>query len=90
MGRETYLRGGRSIDQRITARCIDRVADWLDIADSQTVASVYPDLPETDDMAELSTAWMWAGVLIADMTDAPSEAMHALATAIRRMYAESD
>lgn len=90
MGRETYLRGDRKIDQRVTARCLDRVADWLDIADSQTVTAVYPDLPETEDPAELATAWSWAAILIADMTDAPSESMHALATAIRGMYVEPE
>lgn len=90
MGRETYLRGHRSIDQRVTARCLDRVADWLDIADAQTVAAVYPELPETEDDKELATAWSWAAILVADMTDAPSDALHALATAIRRMYVEPE
>lgn len=90
MTRESFLRGERKIDQRVTARCLDRVADWLDIADSQTPTVVYPQLPETEDTVELATAWSWAAILIADMTDAPSEALHALATAIRGMYAEVD
>ena len=90
MGRETYLRGGRSIDQRVTARALDRVADWLDIADSQTVTAVYPEMPETDDVQELVVGWCWAALLIADMTDAPTEALHALASAIRSMYVPTD
>jgi hypothetical protein len=90
MGRETYLRGGQSIDQRITARCLDRVADWLDIADAQTIASVYPELPEAESEKDLAVGWCWAAILIADMTDAPTEALHALAHAIRSMYVPTD
>jgi hypothetical protein len=90
VGRETYLRSGKSIDQRVTARALDRVADWLDIADSQTVTAIYPEVPECEVASELPDAWMWAAILIADMTDAPSEALHQLATVIRSMYVPSD
>lgn len=90
MGRETYLRGGVKIDQRVTARALDRVADWLDIADSQTVTTVYPEIPESQDYGEIATGWCWAALLIADMVDAPSEALHRLASAIRGMYVPTD
>ncbi len=90
MGREMYLRGGKKIDQQITAKALDRVADWLDIADSQTVTAVYPEIPETDDVQELVVGWCWAALLIADMTDAPSEALHRLAGAIRNLYVPTD
>jgi hypothetical protein len=89
MGRETYLRGALKIDQRVTARCLDRIADWLDIADTQTIAAVYPEVPETEDDKELTVAWCWAAILVADMTDAPSETLHALATAIRHAYQDA-
>lgn len=90
MGREAFLRGDLKINQQVTARCLDRVADWLDIADSETVTAVYPQLPETSDALELACAWMWAAVLIADMTDPESDILHKLATAIRSSYREGE
>src|SRR5580658_7855852 len=39
MGRETYLRSGKSIDQRVTARALDRVADWLDMSSRNSARS---------------------------------------------------
>lgn len=88
MSRDTYLRGSRAIDHRSTATVMDRVADWLDLADSGTVTSVYPEIPETQDHEALACAWMWAAVLIADACDFPTELLHKLATAIRGAYRE--
>jgi len=88
MGRESYLRGELAINHKVTARCLDRVADMLDIADTQTVTAVYAQLPETQDDKELATAWCWTAILLADMVDIPSDVIHQLATGIRSMYAE--
>lgn len=88
MARDAYLRGEQSIDHRVTARCLDRIADWLDLADSQTIARVYPELPETTDPKELATAWMWCALLISDMTEPGSDVLHKFADAIRLSYKE--
>jgi poly(3-hydroxybutyrate) depolymerase len=88
MGRDTYLRGSKQIDQRLTATGLDRIADWLDLADSQTVASVYPEIPESQDHETLANAWMWTALLIADAADFPTDVLHKLATAIRGAYRE--
>jgi hypothetical protein len=86
--RTMFLRGGKSIDQRLTATALDRVADWLDIADSQTKTAVYPEIPESKDHEELCYAWMWAAITIANLCDLPSDITHQMATSIRLMYAD--
>jgi hypothetical protein len=84
--RSSYLRAGTQIDQRVTAACLDRIADWLDLSDSRTPTTVYPELPDTQDKVELAHAWMWAALLIADTTEPVSEVLHMMATGIRQAY----
>ena len=90
VSRSDFLRGGKKIDQRLTATALDRISDWLDIADSRSPAAVYPEIPETQDHEELCYAWMWAAVTIADIAEIPTEMLRMLATAARSMYAERD
>ena len=86
--RKNYLRAAKPIDQRHTAYAIERLADWLDLADSASVTSVYPDIWQDTDKEETSYAWMWAALLIADMTEADSHTLRMLATAILLAYKE--
>jgi hypothetical protein len=81
--REQYLRGGEVYNTYLTGVAIERIADWLDIADSKTRTSVYPDLPEASNEHELALSWCWAGVLIANMVDADSRTLRELGTAIK-------
>jgi hypothetical protein len=81
--REQYLRGGEVYNTFLTGIAIERIADWLDIADSKTRTSVYPDLPESESEHELALSWCWAALLIANMVDADSRALRELGTAIK-------
>ena len=88
MSRDSYLRGGLAIDQRVTADCMERVVTWLDLADSQVQTAVYPQVPSTVDQLELAHAWMWTAILIADMCEIPTTDVRAMVDAIRGAYKE--
>lgn len=88
--RANYLRAEKAIDQRKTATAIVRVADWLDIADSRTRTTVYPQLQNDLDHEETEEAWMWAALLIADVCDFSSSALRMLATSVNNMYREAE
>lgn len=88
--RSHYLRAEKAIDQRKTATALVRVADWLDIADSRSRVTVYPQLPNDVDHEETEEAWMWAALLIADACDFHSAALRMLATGVNQMYKEAE
>ena len=81
-----FLRGGESYDTRLTGAALRRVADWLDIADSETRVSVYPDMSEAEDDHKLALAWSWAAVLLANIADVDSVTIRTLANAINGIY----
>ena len=83
MARETYFRGSEPIDQRITADCLERVATWLDLADNQVQTALYPEVPSAVDDMDLSSAWMWCALLIANTLDAPTDMLRQLSNAIK-------
>lgn len=90
MSRNDYLRGSKGIDQRLTATAFDRVADWLDIADSKTRTAIYPEVNGSKDYEQLAHAWMWACVTLADVLDLETDILHSLATSARQIYTESE
>jgi hypothetical protein len=81
--REQYLRGGEIYNTHLTGVAIERIADWLDIADSRTRTSVYPDFTESETDHEEALSWCWAALLIANMVDADSRTLRELGTAIK-------
>ena len=83
MSRETYFRGGTPIDQSVTAACLDRIADWLDLADNQVRTAIYPEVPALTLPHELPIAWCWAALLIADSVDYPTELLRQMSNGIK-------
>jgi hypothetical protein len=86
--REQYLRGGEVYNTYLTGVAVERIADWLDIADSKTRTSVYPNMSESANDHEEAVVWCWAALLIADILDADSRTLRDLGTAIKLLNKE--
>ena len=80
--RQNYIRADQPANQALTVLMMRRIADWFDIADDETIVTVYPEAFLDEGPMGTARAWMWAALLIADMADIPSAELRKVANSI--------
>lgn len=87
--RQNFIRAGYAIDQRYTAQALRYIADSLDAADDRSTIFVAADQIGGGYTEDTQEAWMWAALLIADMTNVSSVDLRAQSATIERGYRDA-
>jgi len=80
--RQNHIVTLKPINQELTAKALRKIAYALDQADEHVGTYMGFALSDSEDIAEVGIAWMWAALLIADTREVDSVTLRSLANSI--------